>query len=339
MRVRKRTIIQLIVGIAILLWLLQVANIGETFDAILQVNVLNLLGAAILFVVSSSLVGFALYVPLRNSNPNVSIRKVILASFGGQLLSDVTPARSGYFLTPIFINRLAGVPVEQGMTGVLATGSVNALVKAAVCLVGLGYFISFLPLPAWVVNSLLVGVVILLVAGVFLLLLMWEKRLSKLVVKLEGLPLIGKKLHKFTEMFANVQQEGRKVRGSLIVVALLILLSLVVNAGALYLIFSGLWSSSSLSILDFFLMASFASALTYIPITIAGLGVQEAGYVLLLQLLLGLGLTSVDPRLLAFAFITRILFTGTDIIGLMPLIKVGLNPDVEKVSPPNLISQ
>jgi uncharacterized membrane protein YbhN (UPF0104 family) len=131
-------------------------------------------------------------------------------------------------------------------------------------------------------------------------------------------------------MFANVQQEGRRVRGSLIVVAVLILLSLVVNAGALYLIFSGLWSSGSLSLLDFFLMASFASALTYIPITIAGLGVQEAGYVLILQLLLGLGLTSVDPRLLAFAFITRILFTGTDIIGLMPLIKVGLNPDMDK---------
>lgn len=339
MRVRKRTIIQLIVGIAILLWLLQVANIGETFNAILQVNVLNLLGAAILFVVSSSLVGFALYVPLRNSNPNVSIRKVILASFGGQLLSDVTPARSGYFLTPIFINRLAGVPVEKGMTGVLATGSINALVKAVVCLVGLGYFISFLPLPATVVNSLIVGVVILLVAGVFLLLLMWEKRMSKLVVKLEGLPLVGKKLHKFTEMFANVQREGRRVRGSLVVVALLILLSLVVNAGALYLIFSGLWSSS-LSVLDFFLMASFASALTYIPITIAGLGVQEAGYVLLLQLLLGLGLASVDPRLLAFAFITRILFTGTDIIGLVPLIKVGLNPDTdkEKVSKTNPIN-
>lgn len=338
MQVRKRTIVQLIVGIAILLWLLQIANIGDTFNAILQVNILNLLAAASLFVLSSTLVGFALYVPLRSSNPNLSVSKTILASFGGQLLSDVTPARSGYFLTPIFINRLAGVPVERGMTGVLATGSINALVKAAVCLVGLGYFISFLPLPASVVNSLLVGVAILLVAGVFLLLLMWEKRFSKLVTKIDGLPLVGKKLHSFTEMFANVQQEGRRVRGSLVIVALLILLSLVVNAAALYFIFTGLWSTS-LSILDFFLMASFASALTYIPITVAGLGVQEAGYVLLLQLLLGLSLTSIDPRLLAFAFITRILFTGTDIIGITPLIKVGLKPDALVISQPNSFSR
>jgi uncharacterized membrane protein YbhN (UPF0104 family) len=308
-----------------LLWLLQVANIGDTFAAILQVNPLNLVGAALFFVLASTLVALALYVPIRELNPTAPVGKVIMASFGGQLLSDVTPARSGYFLTPIFVNQLAGVPIEQGMTGVLATGGINAFIKAVICVIGLGYFISFLPLPAVVVDSLIVGIVVLLVAGTFLLLLMLEKRMSKLVVKIEKLPLIGKSLHKVTEMFANVQVEGGKVKRSLVVVALLILLSLVVNAAALFFIFNGLWDSS-LSILDFFLMATFASALTYVPITIAGLGVQEAGYVLLLQLLLGLHLTAIDPKLLAFALITRALFTGTDIIGLSPLIKVGLNP-------------
>jgi uncharacterized membrane protein YbhN (UPF0104 family) len=254
-----------------------------------------------------------------------------MASFAGQLLSDVTPVRSGYFLTPIFLNQLAGIPVEQGMTGVLATGGVNAFVKAVICLVGLGYFVSFLPLQAAVVNSLLIGIAVLLVAGTFLLLLMWESRLSKLVVKLERLPLVGKRLRKFTEMFTNVQKEGRKIKRPLIGVAVLILVSLIINAIALYFIFNGIWHSS-LSILDFFLMASFASALTYVPITIAGLGVQEAGYVLLLQLLLGMPLTSVDPRLLAFALITRALFTGTDIIGVSPLLKVGLKRDVAIIS-------
>ncbi len=307
--------------------MLQVANISDTFNAILQVNTVNLACAVALFVTASVLVALALYVPLRKTNSSTSVSKVVMASFGGQLLSDVTPARSGYFLTPILINRLAGIPIEQGMTGVLATGAINAFVKAVVCLAGLGYFISFLPLPAAVVDSLLVGVGVLLVAGTFLFLLMWEKRMTGMVAKIEKLPLVGKKLHSFTDMFANVQQQSPKVKRSLAVVAPLILLSIAVNATALYFIFSGLWSGGSLNLLDFFLIASFASALTYVPITIAGLGVQEAGYVLLLQLLLGLPLTSIDPKLLAFAFITRILFTGTDIIGLSPLIKVGLNPE------------
>jgi uncharacterized membrane protein YbhN (UPF0104 family) len=160
---------------------------------------------------------------------------------------------------------------------------------------------------------------------------MWESRLSKLVVKLERLPLVGKRLRKFTEMFTNVQKEGRKIKRPLIGVAVLVLVSLIVNATALYFIFNGIWHSS-LSILDFFFMASFASTLTYVPITIAGLGVQEAGYVLLLQLLLGMPLTNIDPRLLAFALITRALFTGTDIIGVSPLLKVGLKQDAAIIS-------
>ena len=325
--VSKKTIIQVIVGVAILLWLLQIANLGDTIAAIAQANILNLVGAAAFFIISSTFVGLALYTPLRQANPTAPTRQVIMASFAGQLLSDVTPVRSGYFLTPIFLNKLAGIPLEQGMSGVLATGAVNAFVKAAICCAGLAYFVSFLPLSPAVINSLLVGIAVLLIAGTILLLLMLEKRMSKLVAKLERLPLVGKKLHEFTEMFANVQKEGQKIRRPLIIVAGLILASLLINAVALYLIFNGVWHSS-LSILDFFLMAAFASTLTYVPITIAGLGVQEAGYVLLLQLLLGLPLTSIDPRLLAFAFITRALFTGTDIIGIGPLLKVGLKQDL-----------
>ncbi len=332
-QVRKKTIVQLIVGVAILLWLVQLANIRETFSAILAVNVLNVAGAAACFILSSTLVALALYVPLRETNPTASVRHVVMASFSGQLLSDVTPARSGYFITPIFLNRLAGIPVEQGMAGVLATGGINAFLKAVICTIGLGYFISFLPLPAAVVNSLLVGIGILLIGGTVLLLMMWERRMSRLVVKLEKLPLVGLKLRSFTEMFANVQKEGQKVRRSLIIVALLIFGSLLVNSFALYAIFLGL-GFNSLNLLDFFLMASFASALTYVPITIAGLGVQETGYVILLSLLLGLPISVVDPKLLAFALITRALFTGTDIIGLSPLIKVGLKPDAGKISPP-----
>jgi uncharacterized membrane protein YbhN (UPF0104 family) len=158
---------------------------------------------------------------------------------------------------------------------------------------------------------------------------MWDKRFSRLVAKLERIPLIGKRLSKFTEVFSNVQREGRKIRYSLIFVAALILLSILANATALYFIFYGVWYPS-LHLIDFFFIAAFASVLTYIPITIAGLGVQEAGYVLLLQVLLGLPLSTINANLVAFALITRALFTGTDIIGVSPLLKIGLKPKVHE---------
>ncbi len=325
---RVKIVIQLIVGVAILLWLLQLANSSEVFASILQFNFINLIGAVAFFITASTFVALALCTALRRSNQTAPLRKMIMASFAGQLLSDVTPVRSGYFLTPVFLNQLADIPVEQGMTGVLATGGVNSLVKVAICLVGLGYFASYLPLPAEITNALLFGVTVLLIAGAFLLLLIWERRLSKVAANFERIPLIGKRLSKFTEMFSNVQEEGRKIRGSLIFVAALVLLSILANATALYFIFYGVWYPS-LHLLDFFFIAAFASVLTYIPITIAGLGVQEASYVLLLHILLRLPLSSINPRLVAFALITRALFTGTDIIGVTPLLKAGSKPKIQ----------
>jgi uncharacterized membrane protein YbhN (UPF0104 family) len=324
-----RIVIQLIVGVAILLWLLQLANSSEVFASILQFNPINLIGAVAFFITASTFVGLALCTTLRRSNPTAPLRNMLMASFAGQLLSDVTPVRSGYFLTPVFLNQLASIPVEKGMTGVLATGGINSFVKVAICLVGLGYFASYLPLPAEITNALLVGVVVLLIAGTLLLLLMWDKRLSKLIAKFERIPLIGKRLSKITEIFSNVQNEGRKIRYSLIFVAALILLSILANATALYFIFNGLWYPS-LHLIDFFFIAAFASVLTYIPITIAGLGVQEAGYVLLLHVLLELPLSAINPNLVAFALITRALFTGTDMIGISPLLKAGLKPKIQE---------
>ena len=326
---RAKIVIQLIVGFAILLWLLQLANSSEVFASILRFNPVNLIGAVAFFLTASTFVALALCTTLRRSNPNAPLRKMIMASFAGQLLSDVTPVRSGYFLTPVFLKQLADIPVEKGMTGVLATGGINSFVKVVVCLIGLGYFTSFLPLPPEITTSLLVGIIVLLVAGVFLMLLMWDKRFSKLIAKLERIPLIGKKLTKFTEVFSKVQKEGRKIKYSLIFVAALILLSILANATALYFIFNGIWYPS-LHLIDFVFIAAFASVLTYIPITIAGLGVQEAGYVLLLHVLLGLPLSAINPRLVAFALITRALFTGTDMIGISPLLKAGLKRKIQE---------
>ena len=153
-----KIIIQVIVGVAILLWLLQLANSSEVFASILQFNPVNLIGAVTFFITASTFVALALCTTLRRSNPNAPLRKMLMASFAGQLLSDVTPVRSGYFLTPVFLNQLASVPVEQGMTGVLATGGINSIVKVTICLVGIGYFASYLALPPEITNALLVGI-------------------------------------------------------------------------------------------------------------------------------------------------------------------------------------
>jgi hypothetical protein len=250
-----------------------------------------------------------------------------MASFGGQLLSDVTPARSGYFLTPFILNKMDNTPIKSGTAGVVATGAINFFVKAALSIIALAYFVRILPLKPVIVNTLLVGISLLIAGGLGLLMLILGKRIPRLVERLKKLPVLGKAVGRIVEALNHLQEEGKKVRGSLTQIALLILLSVVVNATALYLVSSALWRGSP-SLLDFILIVPLASALMYVPITIAGLGVQEGGYVTLLTLL-----GAPFEEAIAFTLIVRLLFTGTDIIGLQPLLRVGLKVLLESKRP------
>ena len=69
---------------------------------------------------------------------------------------------------------------------------------------------------------------------------------------------------------------------------------------------------------DFLFMVPIAAALMYVPVTFAGLGIQETVYVFILT-----NLNAPFENALSFALLVRILFTGTDIIGLPSLAKTG----------------
>ena len=312
-----RPLAQVGVGVAIILWLLQLADASKVLATILSLNPVYVVLASIFFIIASIMVALALYVALKRSGLRPSLRNVVMASFGGQLLSDVTPARSGYFLTPFILNKLDDTPIKSGMAGVVVTGAANFFVKATLSLVALAYFTRLLPLDPMIVNALLVGISLLIAGGLGLSMLMWWRRLPRLVERLGKLPALGRAMSKIVEMLDRLQEE-REVGGSFAHVTLLMLLSVVANATALYFISTALWSGSP-SLLDFVFMASLAGALMYVPITIAGLGLQEGGYVALATLL-GMPLREA----VAFALIARLLFTGTDIIGLQPLLKIGV---------------
>jgi hypothetical protein len=137
------------------------------------------------FIIASIFVALALYVPIKSTEGSAPMGRVILGSFAGQLLSDVTPVRSGYFATPLILKELCNVPIEKGMASVLATGIVNSFVKVILSAIALLYFISFLPLNSNIVEALVVGILFLLGGGVFLLIILIEKRTLKFIAVFE----------------------------------------------------------------------------------------------------------------------------------------------------------
>lgn len=303
------------IGIAILLWLLQFTGVNGVLDVILGLDLLYVVLASFLFITASTMVSLALFVALKHLGQKPSLRNVIMASFGGQLLSDITPARSGYFLTPFLLKKISNIPVKSSMAGVVATGVINFLTKATISVIALVYFVKFLPLSPEIVNALFLGILLLIAGSLGLSLFMWKKHSDKLFEKLTKIKLIGKLISKF-KVLNDIQEEGQKVKGCLPQIAVLLILSTIANGIALYFISMAL--GFPIYLLDLILIVPLVGALMYVPITVAGLGIQETGYVIFLTLL---GMPF--EKAAAFALITRFLFTGTDIIGLQPLIKIG----------------
>jgi len=122
--------IQLVIGTAVLLWLLQLADATKVLTSISTANSLYIFAAAIAFVTASTMVALALFVSLKRIGVKTRMSDAILASFGGQLLSDITPARSGYFLTSFILNKMDGTPNKSGMACVVTAGAMNFFVKA-----------------------------------------------------------------------------------------------------------------------------------------------------------------------------------------------------------------
>jgi uncharacterized protein (TIRG00374 family) len=312
-----KILVQFSIGIVILLYLLQLADASKVFSILLMINPVNVLLASIFFIIASTFVALALYIPIKSIERSAPMDKVILGSFAGQLLSDVTPVRSGYFATPLILKALCNVSVEKGMVGVLATGIVNSFAKVVISVIALIYFISFLRSNSLIVNAIAVGILFLLGGGIFLLIILIEKRILKLIAVFEKIPIIKVVIGKLINLLNQVQEGGVNIKKHFPIMFLLIVLSVLTHAMALQFISDG-FAVKSISLIELMFIATLVGSLMYIPVTIAGLGVQETGYVLLLT---SLGMPF--DTAVAFALLARVLFTGTDIIGLPALMKVG----------------
>jgi hypothetical protein len=200
--------IQVAVSILLLIFLFQNVNLTETYKILSSVNLPVLAVSIVFFILSSFAIGFALHGALKATGSAPPLRITQLANFGGQLLSDVTPAKSGYFATPVLLNQLKAVPIEKGLMSVMSVGAVNFFVKATFSTAALIYFLTRITMETTMMNGLLIGISILLVGGIGLTVIVWTNCLSSLLQKLSKLPLIGsliRKLDSIRTMFAKTK--------------------------------------------------------------------------------------------------------------------------------------
>jgi len=314
--------IQVAVSILLLYLLFQNVNLAQAQQILSTTNIPLLLVSVIFFILSSFAIGLALQSALNATKSAPSFGTTMLANFGGQLLSDVTPAKSGYFATPILLNQLKAVPIEKGLMSVMAVGAGNFFVKAVFSSIALIYFLYRIPstiMDSTITNALIMGIIILLICGLGLTILVWTNYFSSTLSKLCRFPVIGfliKKLESIRVMFSKDQSAMRK---SLKTIVVSVLGSVLFSGISLFLLANAVGMTEP-SFVDLLFMGPLTAAFMYVPITFAGLGLQEAAYVFLLT-----GISSspdlIFPIALTFALLVRLIAVTTDLIGLPPLLK------------------
>ena len=114
--------------VAIFAALLWYVGIGSLYNALIIVKLEYLLLAFLAYFGINLLFTVRLQRVLGKEGIKTSLGKTLLAQYAGMLTSDVTPGRSGYVLTPIYL-RDQNVPTSKSLSGILGIQTIEFLVK------------------------------------------------------------------------------------------------------------------------------------------------------------------------------------------------------------------
>lgn len=311
-----------ILALVVIVVMVGLAGWSQSLTVVYRAQPLELLEALLLFVIATLLLGFGLYEALRASGTKARVRQTMYAHIAGLLLSDVTPARSGYVGSAAILKQSSGIPSSQTLAAIFCVQSVSFAFKAAVTIVAIPYFLLRVRLTMPLVYSLAIAAVISLLATVLFLILVWSKRgvswLDRSLARADSLPLIGKVTRPIRLLLREIQAKGSRVgRRGLAYVAACSISSSLFFALALYPIGLAL-GILNVSVYDWIILGPLVATLGFVPITPAGLGVQEATYVIILSLM-GVPLSSAVP----FSLVARFLYVVPDLAGFPILLKSG----------------
>lgn len=310
--------IQVLLGATMLAILLYFADLGKVLQQISSADPIYVGMAAVTFVVASVLVGYSLFVLLERMGYSPSAFRTVMVSIAGQLISDLTPARTGYFITPIMLGGELGVNFEDGMAAIVFTGAVQAFASVIMGGLAIVYFSRFIGSGLELIALLVLGLVPVGLMGLALLSVIHHGWLARLVSYVSSFPYVKPRVHQVKAAIAAFQRSGRRATGAALQVALFLLLAQVLNSLALYLLSLSV-GITKLSVLDFVMTYAIAGFSMYAFVTIAGLGVQESMY----AVLLGLLKVALD-KATAVAMLARFFFTATDFIGIPLLARIGV---------------
>jgi glycosyltransferase 2 family protein len=329
-----KILVQVVVMVAIFAALFWYVGVGDLYKALLNIRIEYLILAFLMYFGINVFFTIRLRWLLKKGGVQTTFGKTLLAQFAGMLTSDVTPGRSGYILTPVYLQDQK-VPASKALSSILSIQTIEFVIKAAGAVLCAVFLLQFVAPGNWGTDTILgvnvkffvigLGIALMAVGASLLAALSWSERAISIFDRLAN----SRFLKRFT---GGIMGKLEEYKGSAATTR-----SLIPQIFALSLpmwILKGFeWYFLALALnisfgtpvvmwLAFFLIHPLVTALAFVPITPAGAGVQEAGIVGILYLLF---VSPIPPEtkgaIAAFAILARALLIIEDLIGVPQIVK------------------
>ncbi|MCX8174582.1 MAG: flippase-like domain-containing protein [Candidatus Micrarchaeota archaeon] len=208
------------------------------------------------------------------------------ANWGGLLASDFTPARTGYFVTPLLLRTNAGIPLEKGMATVVIPQIPEFFFKAVGASAGILLLLASAPNLQNGSDFLWLGVLVMLFFCVAMWIVLFVPRAVEIARGFGFLPLV----REICDFVSQIQANRMKVKEAFPRVVLISVAIFILKGIEWYLFGASLgieFSSVALPpIVIFMVLQPLVTIFQFAPFpTAAGLGLAEGSAAVAMALL------------------------------------------------------
>ncbi|MCW4030650.1 MAG: flippase-like domain-containing protein [Candidatus Bathyarchaeota archaeon] len=252
--------------------------------------------------------------------------KTLMAQYAGMLTSDVTPGRSGYILTPVYL-RDQNVPASKGLSSILGIQTIEFLVKVAGGVFAVIYLVQTVPMETW--NTVfqaellgvniglllsIVGITLMLVGALVLAAFTWSKRAIGLFDRVANWRFLKRFTGGIMGKLEEYKESAHSTQKAIPEILALTMICWILKGFEWY--FLGLALGFDIPWIAYFLIHPLVTALAFVPITPAGIGVQEFGIIGILGLL---GVAAGPAAV--FGLLARGILILQDLVGVPQIVK------------------
>ncbi|RUM34592.1 MAG: hypothetical protein DSY33_01745 [Archaeoglobus sp.] len=295
-------ILQYLAGIVILLMVLH--SIKGDLKNLERANLKLFLLSILMYDLLNLILSYRVHYLILKIGHNPRFLCTFIANLGGMIAGDVTPGRGGYILTAKLLGR-CNVPTSDAMAAVVSPQGIDFIVKG----IGASLAIAILGF-----SNPLIGLLVGALGGVILLFTWHEKPISlaKKIVP-EFVLKIAERLG-VSGVISGMVKSGVETRKFAPQILILCLLGWVCVGVQWFLV--GHACGVIFPSYVYFLLQPLLSALMFVPLTPAGLGIMEGGTVLVLYTL------GIPPAKAAvFAILVRLSCISADFPGIVAWLK------------------